>query len=476
MRMCILYAIYIILPICVLDCVGVEIIRSNQKIDAVFSSSNQNVFRRSFEDSEPTNKISNRNNFNGKKLHLISTQTMNMSVTVDKNSSTSDFHTEMWTTLAQYLNFTIVFHHITRKDRLSLRNSGALSHMMENLSLDQLILPADTVDRNAFDALDYTFTLYESGCRFVMKPANQFVKFWMLNIYSRNVWFCIALLYLTMCFLSILNPFLAGKNLSHGNQLSWMDHVFSLFGVFCNQGNDFCMIYGNRRIFTFCAHVFSWLLLSCFSSQIYIVMTRISVAPVFSDFQSLVNDTDYTILLVNNSATLARLLERDEPIVEYILNSDRVRYVEDFKTMWEEACSDTFKGVGIQLETLKISDTLHCGLKLQQESFFRSHVAAGFSKNSSDKDIINYGIIRLIEVGIRNYLKDRWLNHYHPQIQKRLYSPISSEQVYLQRAIYLCGFCSSIIILVLEQIMHHGIPRFFKRIVIPPEDHATKVK
>ncbi|KAJ8680991.1 hypothetical protein QAD02_016778 [Eretmocerus hayati] len=81
------------------------------------------------------------------------------------------------------------------------------------------------------------------------------------------------------------------------------------------------------------------------------------------------------------------------PVVinERILNTNRVKYVEDRRTMEIEACSDKYKSVGFKADVLDIEDPMHCGLRFFQETYFKAQVAGGISKNCTYLGAMNYG-------------------------------------------------------------------------------------
>ena len=68
-----------------------------------------------------------------------------------------------------------------------------------------------------------------------------------------------------------------------------------------NSGESLCIVQENVKLLSFCNSMFSWFLITSFSSQLIIFMTQtVSFAP-FESLETLLDNTDYTILAEKNS-------------------------------------------------------------------------------------------------------------------------------------------------------------------------------
>ncbi|KAJ8675120.1 hypothetical protein QAD02_010906 [Eretmocerus hayati] len=231
--------------------------------------------------------------------------------------------------------------------------------------------------------MDYTNRLF-------IKPDYRFETFWMLDIYSWKIWILVLLFSILLSTSSLFSDILMTKYHSLRASYSILNHYFCCFGALCNQRDDFCIIHKNNKIFTFSINIFSWLLIACFSSQIFVVMTRAILIPPFNSLEDLFFDTDYVILLKNYSKAHKAFQARLEPIMDPIINSNRVRYYENFGILQHAACANKFRSAAVHDEILKMEKNLTCVLEPVGKRYWKSWISSGVPKNFSCKDLLNY--------------------------------------------------------------------------------------
>ncbi|KAJ8681102.1 hypothetical protein QAD02_016889 [Eretmocerus hayati] len=228
---------------------------------------------------------------------------------------------------------------------------------------------------------------------------------------------------------------------------------FACFGAFCNQGAELSMILRYRAVL-FCSYILSWVLIICFSSQIYIVMTRSILVPPFWSLETLFKGTDYQVLVENSTAAFRAFQGRHDPILGKIIDAHRVEFYKGFRNLWEKACSHDKRSAAYHFtyQYPKIIDNnIDCELEPTGESERTTCIAALIPKNFIFKKFIDYGIIKLHEFGIISAAKNRWIRE-KPGAEIRPYSPITLEQVYFPLSVYLLGLCLSVILSIIEKI------------------------
>ena len=57
----------------------------------------------------------------------------------------------------------------------------------------------------------------------------------------------------------------------------------------------------NRKILVWCRSMFSWLLLTAYSSKLIVYISQKTLIPPFDSFETLMYDSDYIILAEKNS-------------------------------------------------------------------------------------------------------------------------------------------------------------------------------
>ncbi|KAJ8681091.1 hypothetical protein QAD02_016878 [Eretmocerus hayati] len=403
-----------------------------------------------------------RKNLAGESVYLVAPELPLTWIYNKKLHAVTGIGVDIWKILAEFYNFTLEFQQIQLTEYFMLMNPVNFTTKMETLGVKELIIPIVSIDREKHDAFDLSMELYKYGNRLYVEPARHFSTTWMLDIYSQKMWYLIGLFYMIS---SIWSVWIREKTQLKNTSKSFvvLDYLFYYFGIFCGRGLQIETAKPSSRIFLMSISVLSWFLLASFSSQIFVVMSHSVLIPPFQDLESLFYDTDYTILVHNHSSTRVGLTNGERPITSEILKSNRIEYFEDYRIMWERACSPTHRKAAIfQYDVLPIDDDLQCKLEPIGMSYFERWVAAGISKNSNKTGLINYGIIKLHEVGIMSYLVDQWLDpDDETQMQARSFSPISMGQLFLPVMIYVIGTCLSLFTLLLERI-HHSNCRCYR--------------
>ncbi|KAJ8688026.1 hypothetical protein QAD02_023821 [Eretmocerus hayati] len=229
--------------------------------------------------------------------------------------------------------------------------------------------------------------------RLFLEPNSSYKTTWMLDLYTRTFWYLIIAFYVLLCNLSTCMQFVSKKHWSGEEQVFVAsDHFFHCFAVLCNQGGEFYHIRRKYRILTLSMSLFTWFILSCYSSQLFIVMTRVDLVPPFDNLESMFYKTNYKVVIEEGTAPFVAFQEVYEPIMAKITKAGRVKYFDDDIPMWEAVCSSNQTIVAFHYEEhVRLDESKVCRIGPVGRRFFSTCVAAGLIKNFTYKKPINYG-------------------------------------------------------------------------------------
>ncbi|KAJ8681122.1 hypothetical protein QAD02_016909 [Eretmocerus hayati] len=355
------------------------------------------------------------------------------------NKTITGFSGDMWLTLAKFLNFSITVAEVSKNTISSLRGEKTSSILMEEMGL----LVAHWALGN-YAGFDVTDEFYSQGFKIFVRFDRHFKSRWVIDIYSFKVWCAITI---TVILFTLSSIFIQKWSLlnEYKRHSTNSEHFFHCFGAMCNQGEGITSVHNQNRVFLMSVCTFSWLLFASYSSQVFVVMTQTVEIPPFKNLHGLYHDTDY-IIINNVKSMYLYWLRRQEPIVGKLLDEERYRNFESYKEVWAFACLRKNKAAVMQNDRLKVDYDIPCELKPVGERYGFRRTGGGISKNATLKKIINYGLLKLREIGVTKYLKDKWMRKEKLSTRTVSYSPIIFEQISSLLAIYMIGLCLSFII------------------------------
>ncbi|XP_011633414.1 uncharacterized protein LOC105424724 [Pogonomyrmex barbatus] len=194
-----------------------------------------------------------------------------------------------------------------------------------------------------------------------------------------------------------------------------------------------------------------------FSAVLFIYITKSIFIPPFDSFESLVTKTKYNVIsLKGSTGSIAFKVLKAEPLIE-ARRTKRLIITSKIEDMHKMACFEKKKKYAIYQgeDADKVTGHIMCHLDKIGEPYAKAWVTSGIVKNFKYKRAIDLGILKLMEVGLLNILKDRWLeqnieeNH---QNNGEIRS-IEIQQVSLVIAVICCGAITALIILIIENIV-----------------------
>ncbi|KAJ8681130.1 hypothetical protein QAD02_016917 [Eretmocerus hayati] len=305
---------------------------------------------------------------------------------------------EIWNAIADYLNFTMKVKHLDLDMYSAIfdRYNDCTGSMNLTDRKECRIIPYVGVDLRMLKAMDPTYCFFGDGLRFYVKPNDRFKPDWMSDIYSPDMWHSITLTFLILSTFNFLMIMVRNSD-SDGHSLCLMqcvfDCFFTCFGALCNQGAGLYRSQKNLRILSISISLLSWLLITSFSSQIYVYMTQSVLLPPFSNLKTLFEDTNYNVLVVNQSSAYEIFQSEDKKIHQKIKESGRLRYYPSYEAMWRQACSERSNNAAfhsIYQFTRTSARKIACTLEPTGENYRKICIAAAVPKNYVYKEPINH--------------------------------------------------------------------------------------
>ncbi|KAH0949368.1 hypothetical protein HN011_000740 [Eciton burchellii] len=405
-------------------------------------------------------EMENIRNMKGKVIKATFYETINMIMFINNDTHITGMCGDLWHLLADYLNFTlkpVKTHSQIIGDKLENGTSTGLIAMLENNQTDVIL-------RSKFlssDDLDYILPIWRSNYHIYVQPKFLYDNKWVFTLFSLTMWYCIIFLFIIMSFVGYFLQKISknrktkrrrkGKSTGTADMdFSLNDHFFHSFGMMCSQGYIPDAFYNQFKILSFSKSIFAWLLMLAFSSNLIYRMANRKLMLPFTDIDSLFNNTKYTLLIFRGSYFYNYLQDKyagNEKILS------RIHYME-IADMYAHVCDDPNKYVLIDIEDSAQTNLKKYCMLLPVGNYNETWVTSIIKKKPSYKKSINIALIRFYEIGLLDFLKNRWLKANVNTVTENTFKKIDLDQVYLIFLILCCGALISFTIFILENIIY----------------------
>ncbi|XP_011300180.1 glutamate receptor 4-like isoform X2 [Fopius arisanus] len=380
---------------------------------------------------------------------------MNLMTFENNGTKLSGLLGDMWTMLADFLNFTIEAVEIpeAKFGSQSSESHIGLIGMLRRNEVD--IVPRVAFYLNTNDIIDYSTPLWTNSFRVYVRPQFESDDSWIFKTFPLPCWISIII---SIGLFSLLGALFDRLNQAmirfHGNTLQnlLLEHFFYTLGAFCNQGSIAVHV-ERSRIMAFSRRASAWLIISIFSTTLVASMTHKEMHLPFTGIDSLLVKTDYKLIL--STASLAFSKFQDIILPNYTSRKYRrkIKYVSVAEDMYRTGCHGTGKDALFEAEDRhRARATRTCTFIPTEEAYFSTWITTGMVKGFQFKRPIDNGILKLIEVGLLDALKDRWLI---PPLSwpPDKYVVVGMKQVYVIFTVLAIGVIVSLIIFIVEYIV-----------------------
>ncbi|KAL7302170.1 hypothetical protein TKK_0005393 [Trichogramma kaykai] len=409
-------------------------------------------------------------NFHGAALKLVYFEEGNLVKYTDNDTKVTGVCGELWNNLADYLNFTLVPVKMEQRNFGGQRDNGSYDGILGQLQAnDSQIVPRSGMFRGRLDLLEYTVPLWSIRYRLYIRPEWRHDEAWMIHLFSPGLWSAFFLLLLALGCAEYLSELCSRHDEATGDDrrfASLQDHVFYTVAVATSQGGVPAGLHDKSRIVYISTSLFAWVVLIAFSSHAIILLMSRRFVPPFADLRGLLRGSEYTVLAFNGSMVHQEFRGLVQRYARSARDFSRVSYAPAAQDMYAKACAaaaspsrrkkryavfeadDRHKALGRDF----------CRLVPTGAPYFESFVASAVKRGFKYKRCFDLGIVRMLETGLLDGLRERWLDNVWSgdgsDDEQPPFQSIDMQQVYVTFGILAAGASLSILVLLAEILCH----------------------
>ncbi|CAB0044614.1 unnamed protein product [Trichogramma brassicae] len=357
---------------------------------------------------------------------------------------------------------------------------GILGRLQAN---DSQIVPRSGMFRGRLDLLEYTVPLWSIRYRLYIRPEWRHDEAWMIHLFSPGLWSAFFLLLLALGCAEYLSELYYSRRRREttGDRrrfASLQDHVFYTVAVATSQGGVPAGLHDKSRLVYISTSLFAWVVLIAFSSHAIILLMSERFVPPFADLRGLLRGTQYAVLAFNGSMVHQEFRGLVQRYALTARDFSRVSYAPAAQDMYAKACAaaaaaaaatDATGGSSKRRKRYAVfeADDRHkalgrdfCRLVPTGAHYFESFVASAVRRGFKYKRCFDLGIVRMLETGLLDGLRDRWLDNSWSGGDKGSddeqppFQSIDLQQVYVTFGILAAGASLSILVLLAEILCH----------------------
>ncbi|XP_078036648.1 putative glutamate receptor isoform X2 [Augochlora pura] len=359
-------------------------------------------------------------------------------ITVDETGTLSGYIGDIWTTLAEYLNFTLK--PIVSKDKYvgGLTDNGEFTGLLRMLQLNQTDIVGRIESSYNRSLIAYnTFPLKKPSVYIYLKAVPKHITAWVLLLFSKKVWITILGTYILLSVCAYVFRTVETEIRRQNMRQSMLDYFFYSFSFVCSQNHDTGATSNSSRIIEYSIAIFALLLTASFNALVIGYLSRTGIDMPFDSITSLLEDTQYNIVTVKESVVHKAL--QASAIPSHSSKSLKQRYftVDNITELYKTLCSKELVCAYLFDEETFVPKSYRCNLK-PIGPVTHTDIISGIAKRYKDSNLINHGLLKLFESGIRSRILHKW---HHNTVEDNTREPegITLDQVYLVIMILLGG-------------------------------------
>ncbi|XP_047366643.1 glutamate receptor ionotropic, kainate glr-3-like isoform X2 [Vespa velutina] len=301
------------------------------------------------------------------------------------------------------------------------------------------------------DYLNFTYNL-------LIRPKWQYDNMWLIEMFSINTWYFIISIFVILCLFGYFAQKIPEINTEDNKtkiNFNLSDHIFHTFAIMCSQGYLPSDYFDKFKILSTSKNIFSWLIFLTFSSHLIYRMTNREVIPPFNNFDDLLSNTNYIILSFRGSM----VHESFEKKMKIIINNNpkwknRIKFMDNERDIYRTACNNKNKYAIFEVhDTFTVISRFVCTLMPIGNLYYKTWITFGIQKHLPYKRTIDIAIIKMQEVGLVDCLKERWLLTKLDNKENNRFEKIDFDQIYVIFCILSIGFLAAILVLAIEHIV-----------------------
>ncbi|XP_019882293.2 uncharacterized protein LOC105248793 [Camponotus floridanus] len=404
------------------------------------------------------NRALENHNFQLQNLTLTSFQEPSFFEFYDNDKKVKGLCGELWTLLSESLNFTLQpvrtnVHNMGILEKNNTYAQGLLGILFRN---ETIAIPKIEAYTTRLLAADFTMPLWMNSYRTYIYHKDTHDSTWMAKVFSWKVWCMILFMYIMLTVCSFWSQIILARIENRCKNTNFGEHLFYNFGMLCGQNHIPEDLDGRSKIVEVSLTLFRSIISMAFNAILFIFMTKEIIISPFNDLQSLITRTEYSVVSLEGSiADIAFKVIINTYFVK-IREAKRVIIASTLEEMFDMVCSSiNSKYVAFQAEDEYKARNIVCDLTPIGQSYLDMWIVSGIVKNFKYKRTIDLGILKLMEVGLWDMLKHRWMERkYKDNNNVKTTKMIQFDQVALIIIMMCCGIIIAFIILIIEKIVY----------------------
>ncbi|KAJ8665328.1 hypothetical protein QAD02_006990 [Eretmocerus hayati] len=393
-------------------------------------------------------------NFQREILKVAYYEEPNLVSFVDNDTRITGVCGELWMTLADYLNFTLI------PVKLETKNFG---HKLENGSYDGVlgliqqnlsqIIPRCGIFKKSLALLDYTIPFWRIRYHLYIKPEWKHDEIWMFRLFTVGVWYSF---FSSLVVLGVVGYICEKHSIKTHNEkvrFNLQDHMFYTVAIASSQGSVPEQLHHRSRVIYLCTSIFSWVIFIAYNSNAIFLMSNKNFILPFTDLRSLFRGNDYSVVAFSGSMVHdefeATIMSFHRPVHDF----GRVSYEPSAAQLFEKVCFTERKKLAAfeAADRHKAIGRYICQLIPTEASYFKTWIASAIKRGFPYKRSFDTGILKMSESGLIDALKKRWLDR-KSEVEQENFLPIDMSQVYLIFCVLISGISTSIIVFLVENL------------------------
>ncbi|XP_072759610.1 glutamate receptor ionotropic, NMDA 2A-like [Anoplolepis gracilipes] len=401
------------------------------------------------------NRALESHNFQLQNLTLTSFEEPNFLEFYDNDTKVTGLCGDLWFLLSELLNFTLQPVKSTENSLGSIENNtykyGLLSILLRNETI--AIPKVETYDVRLV-AADFTMPLWLNRYRTYIRFEGIHDSTWMAKVFSWKVWCIILVMHVILTICGFWSQIILARIVNKYKNTNFGEHIFYNFGMLCNQSYIPEILNGRSKILEISLGLFCSIIYMAFSAVLFIYMTKSVIIPPFDGLYSMVTHSEYNVVSLNGSIGHIAFKKSSETDFAKVRTTKRFVIVSTVDEMFKMVCSsEKKKYVAFQSEDEYKIRNIICDVTPIGKSYLDIWIASGIVKNYKYKRTIDIGILKLMEVGLWDGLKERWLTSQIQDTIKKT-EAIRMDQVALVIVVMCCGTVIAFTILIIEIIVY----------------------
>ncbi|XP_034937800.1 probable glutamate receptor, partial [Chelonus insularis] len=411
------------------------------------------VKKKSRKDLEQRSKLFENHQFQGELIKFAYFQESFLIDFYDHDKKVSGVCGEIWNLLAEYLNFTLLPVRIDDEVFGHTLENGSLTGLLGLMQRREVhVIPRVNFFRAYLHVMDYTIPMWKNNFQLYNRPEYKSNDSWVFKLFSYKTWIVVGVITIIISILGTIAGKISRRLMNQKHYWTFQDYLFYTFAALCSQGWLPKDLEEECKILELSKRIFSWFLLITVSSHLVSYMTNFKMDPPFKNLHSLLNSTNYNVLIYNGSLAYGYVKME---IKRYPKYRDRFIYIESSRKMREKVCWSKKKYAMIGSEDKQQASRYACNLIPTGSPLFGTWTTSGVVKGFKYKRAFDIGLIRLSETGLVDGLKERWLQvRTYNQLQEQIVQKIHLYHVYMIFLFLFVGVILSAIICIFERILY----------------------